>query len=410
MFIRVVTAITIYQLYLAVVCACFRKNVCKNLNDYRTIKDNRNCWYNPDVGSTPRKIIERYGYPFENHQLVTPDGYILNMYRVPHNGSDPYRKRPPIFLQHGFASDSSTWLMLGQQSSVFFFANNGYDVWVSNLRGTEYSPKHVKYTVYDPPYWNFSFHEMGIYDVPTMLDYIAKMTNQKIYYIGHSMGTTVSFIYASLFPEKAKRNLKSIVSLAPIAYMGNVTSVVKAFVPLRNDIWDFFVSIGLYGIGTNIQDKLDAVHKICTQYPFILICADLAGLYVGDNDYETEPSELPVIQSFFPSGFSVKTLLHFAQEMAVQERFQFFDYGPQYNLHFYNSETVPEYPISRINIPVHLFYGKNDRLATEKDVFYLYNKLKTKKTILEVFNFSHVNFAAARHSLELFKIILKFLR
>jgi pimeloyl-ACP methyl ester carboxylesterase len=78
---------------------------------------------------------------------------------------------------------------------------------------------------------------MGIYDVPTMLDYIAKMTNQKIYYIGHSMGTTVSFIYASLFPEKAKRNLKSIVSLAPIAYMGNVTSVVKAFVPLRNDIW-----------------------------------------------------------------------------------------------------------------------------------------------------------------------------
>lgn len=53
------------------------------------------------------------------------------------------------------------------------------------------------------------------------------------------------------------------------------------------------MSIGLYGIGTNIQDKLDAVHKICTQYPFILICADLAGLYVGDNDYETEPVSLP---------------------------------------------------------------------------------------------------------------------
>lgn len=74
------------------------------------------------TGWFQRKIIERYGYPFENHQLVTPDGYILNMYRVPHNGSDPYRKRPPIFLQHGFASDSSTWLMLGQQSSGMNFA------------------------------------------------------------------------------------------------------------------------------------------------------------------------------------------------------------------------------------------------------------------------------------------------
>lgn len=77
-------------------------------------------------------------------------------------------------------------------------------------------------------------------------------------------------------------------------------------------------------------------------------------------------SEIPVTSGHFPSGFSFKTMLHFAQLMAAKQRFQFFDYGPGLNQFFYNTSIPPEYPLTRIKIPTHLFYSKTDLLSREK--------------------------------------------
>lgn len=83
-----------------------------------------------------------------------------------------------------------------------------------------------------------SFHEMGVYDLPAIIDFVAKTTGQagRIVYIGHSMGTTMSYIYASLMPDHAKQNLRGIVSLAPIAYLRHVRSAAKLIVPFADII------------------------------------------------------------------------------------------------------------------------------------------------------------------------------
>lgn len=55
-----------------------------------------------------------------------------------------------------------------------------------------------------------------------MLNFVAKLTNSKLLYVGHSMGTTLSFMFSSEFSEEASNLLQGIVALAPVAYLNNV--------------------------------------------------------------------------------------------------------------------------------------------------------------------------------------------
>ena len=62
----------------------------------------------------------------------------------------------------------------------------------------------------------FSYHLIAMYDIPAMVDYILKLTGQKsVIYIGHSQGTTVSYVLLSMKPEyNAKFSL--VISLSPV--------------------------------------------------------------------------------------------------------------------------------------------------------------------------------------------------
>lgn len=63
---------------------------------------------------------------------------------------------------------------------------------------------------------------MGYYDLPAFIDYIISLTNQeKLFYIGHSLGTTCFFALSSTRPEYNKKFRLSI-NLAPIAYSNNI--------------------------------------------------------------------------------------------------------------------------------------------------------------------------------------------
>ena len=51
-------------------------------------------------------------------------------------------------------------------------ADAGYDVWMGNVRGNRYSTNHTTLNVKDPKFWEFSFDEMALHDLPTMVDYV----------------------------------------------------------------------------------------------------------------------------------------------------------------------------------------------------------------------------------------------
>ena len=49
--------------------------------------------------------------------------------------------------------------------------NEGYDVWLANMRGTQYSRQHetLDSSDYTSDYWNFSWAEKGMLDVPAAI-------------------------------------------------------------------------------------------------------------------------------------------------------------------------------------------------------------------------------------------------
>lgn len=82
----------------------------------------------------------------------------------------------------------------------------------------------------------FSFHEMGMYDVPATIDYILEYTNHsQLYYIGHSMGTCMFFVMCSMRPEYNFK-IRAQISLAPVGYMHHMTSMLNNLVPFANQI------------------------------------------------------------------------------------------------------------------------------------------------------------------------------
>jgi len=76
-------------------------------------------------------------------------------------------------------------------ASAFNLATEGYDVWMGNNRGCQYSVKHVSMDPASKEFWDFDFEDMGLKDVPAEIDFILNATSQsKLTYIGHSEGTT----------------------------------------------------------------------------------------------------------------------------------------------------------------------------------------------------------------------------
>lgn len=164
--------------------------------------------------------------------MQTSDGYILKMHRIPSSPkSTKVDVRRPVFLMHGLLDSADCWVLMGPNSSLaYLLADLGYDVWMGNARGNRYSRSHTRWNPDGDrrnrrEFWNFSWNEIGLIDVPAMIDYVlANNTNFKqVHYIGHSQGTTAFFVMAA---ERPEYNAKILMmnALAPVSFMTNCKS------------------------------------------------------------------------------------------------------------------------------------------------------------------------------------------
>lgn len=180
----------------------------------------------PDAFRTPADLIRSKGYYCQEFTVITQDSYVLSMQRIPHGrwgtSIPPHRsRRPPVILVHGFLSSSVEWVVnYPHQSLGFLLADAGYDVWLANLRGTPYARQHLHLTEKDTEYWNFGLDEVGLYDIPALVDYVLAWTGwSELFYVGFSQGNAAAWVTLSEMPEYNDK-IRLLLALAPI---GNVT-------------------------------------------------------------------------------------------------------------------------------------------------------------------------------------------
>lgn len=64
--------------------------------------------------------IKQEGYPVEEHEVITDDGYILTLFRIPFGKKSPLteKHRPPVLLSHALLESSNSFIALGPDNSL----------------------------------------------------------------------------------------------------------------------------------------------------------------------------------------------------------------------------------------------------------------------------------------------------
>lgn len=352
-------------------------------------------------------LLTKYGYSVDSHEVVTEDGYVLTMFRIPNNGT-------AVFLMHGLLGSADDFVMAGRESGLaYLLADLGFDVWMGNARGNKHSRRHIKLEPSEAVFWDFSWHEIGLYDLPAMIDYVLNETDQvSLKYIGHSQGTTSFFVMASEKPEYNEK-VSLMIALSPVAYMSNVRSpIVRLVSPGTPILHGFSQSLGLYEFlpDNNLIRTLKLL--MCgTGVLAEILCSNTLFLVFGLDFEQLNVTNLPVIYGHQPSGASVKQIVHFGQGL-ISNDFRKFDYGSAGNIERYGVETPPSYALENVVAPVSLFFCEEDWLADPKDVDRLYKRLGNVVDLYKVpfEQFNHADFLIAKDVKTLvYKRVLKVL-
>lgn len=358
----------------------------------------------PTLYYNAQERILANGYPVELHHVTTEDGYVLQMHRIPYSPKNQKRDdRPVVFMQHGLLGSADNYVLADRsQAAGYLAADAGYDVWLGNDRASFYS-HHIHYKPIDPRYWNFSFTEIGLFDLPASIDYILDKTKRShLHYVGHSQGTTTYLVFLSLRPEYNFK-IKSGHLLAPIAFLRDVKSpvvqVAQELVPFVGgaDPERFpLTSIGY----VRFKPVNIILANLCAQPVLLLICVVFVELYAGPAEVYTNQTLIPPLLATFPAGGSLNQIIHFAQ-LIISKRFQQFDWGSKINQKKYGTSNPPDFPIQRIKASTFFYYSNGDFLSSDIDVRSLLRSLNKKVVAGTWFcgdgQFNHFDYLAAKN-------------
>ncbi|GMI76832.1 Myzus persicae-induced lipase 1 [Hibiscus trionum] len=355
--------------------------------------------------------VTTHGYKCEEHELKTDDGYILNMQRIP-EGRVGGHKKQPVLIQHGIFADAITWLLNSpEQNLPMILADNGFDVWISNTRGTRFSQKHISLNPVQPEFWDWSWDELVAYDLPAFFGYVFNQTGQKIHYIGHSLGTLMAM--ASFSEGHQADMLQSAALLSPIAYLSHMKTALvvlaaKAFV---GEIATMF---GLAEFNPKGPEVSAFLKDLCDN-PGVN-CYDLVSAISGKNCC-LNASTIDFALQNEPQPTATKNLVHLAQivrDGAIKK----YDYGnPDDNMKHYGEAKPPVYNISNIDLELRLFisYGGLDALSDVEDVGLLLDLLKlhdvNKLSIQYLKDYAHLDFVMGVNAKDLvYNQVVKFFK
>lgn len=318
-----------------------------------------------------RRSIEKHGYPAELHSVITRDGYILTLSRI------PAPRKTPILLFHQVFGCSVDFTMLGRGKALALLAHDdGFDVWMGNVRGNMFSRGHSTLHPNRSAYWKYSYHEIGAYDLPAMVDYILFLTGkQKLHYVGHSQGAVVFLVLTSMYPEYNGKIASAHLS-APAAFLSKATSPLGKFSGELLSGLQLMDSLGLHSIGDRFHSEPMMYLKQAIDVNVVSEESIMETMYflTGEDRDGFNMSIMPELIAAFPAGGSIRQFVHFLQ-CHRSGRFAQFDEGKTENIKRYGHSTPAAYALDLVTAPIAIYYGNNDLFVSVEDIQLLARKL-----------------------------------
>ncbi|KAL6884540.1 hypothetical protein ACP4OV_010476 [Aristida adscensionis] len=395
---------------------------------------------------TCEDVITELGYPFEAIKVVTSDGYVILLERIPRRDS-----RKVVLLQHGILDSSMGWVSNGVVGSPAFAAyDQGYDVFLGNLRGLV-SREHIDKNISSNKYWKYSVNEHGTKDMPAIIEEIHKIKTSelgkrrpslveetedqndkiknleiqasqdgtedqpyKLCAVCHSLGGAVMLMYVvtSRIVQKPHR-LSRLILLSPAGFHEDsnvVFSMVEKLILLVGPLLAPLIP-GLYIPTRFFRMLLNKLARDFHNYPALggLVQTLMGYIVGGDSSNWVGVLGLPHYNMDDMPGVSFHVALHLAQ-IKRAKRFQMYDYGsPAANMEAYGTpeplDLGAHYGL--IDIPVDLVAGQRDRVISPSMVKKHYKLMR--KADVEVsyneFEYAHLDFTFS-HREELLSYVM----
>lgn len=252
------------------------------------------------------ELIKAAGYPVEVHYVQTSDGFKLRMHRIPagvrklnyevdigsgsaeNNGEIVYKNESdvePIFLMHGLLCAAAMWVAESPDKSLgFMLADAGFDVWMLSARGTSFSASHKTLDPQSQKYWDYSWHEIGYYDIPAAINYVLKRTKQKkVRYVGHSQGCTVFSVALTMHPDLNSK-ISSAYLMTPAVFLHHMSSMLRSAVANEKEIQEIAALLRIYGIQIKSPISRRLSELLCKDKQSTnILCSDMLFRIIGGD-------------------------------------------------------------------------------------------------------------------------------
>ncbi|KAH9944455.1 triacylglycerol lipase [Epithele typhae] len=333
------------------------------------------------------RLCEIFGYEHEEHVVLTKDGYLLGLHRLPakkgevRENSGVSTGKPVVYLHHGLLMNSEVWVCLTnpERSLAFTLVELGFDVWLGNNRGNKYSKKSIHHNPNSTKFWDYSIDDFAWHDIPDSINYILEVTKEpSLSYVGFSQGTAQAFAALSIHPPLNEK-INVFVALAPaMSPDGLAASVVDSLMKASPTL--LFLIFGR----KSIMSSVPAWQSLL--YPPVYCAAISSSLSWLFNWQSHNISDLQKLAAFshLYSSASVKSVVHWFQIMR-NGKFQMYDDDVQ-RVVLVRRTAKPsgvtayapaQFPTRNIVSPIVLLYGDSDSLV---DIDVMLRELPRKRT------------------------------
>ncbi|XP_026660856.2 uncharacterized protein LOC103708190 isoform X2 [Phoenix dactylifera] len=377
---------------------------------------------------TCQDVISELGYPYEAIRVVTSDGYVLLLERIPRRDS-----RKVVYLQHGVLDTSMGWVSNGVVGSPAFAAfDQGYDVFLGNLRGLV-SREHVDKNISSRKYWRYSINEHGTQDVPAMIEKIHEIKTSelniicksdsedevcdqpyKLCAVCHSLGGAVMLMYLITRRIEAKpHRLSRLILLSPAGFHEDSAIAFTLIERLLLVIGPVLAPIvpALYIPTRFFRMLLNKLARDFHNYPALggLVQTLMGYVVGGDSSNWIGVIGLPHYNMYDMPGVSLHVALHLAQ-IKHARKFIMYDYGSaSANMEAYGTAEpldLGEY-YNLIDVPVDLVAGRKDKVIRPSMVRKHYRMMRRAgvEVSYNEFEYAHLDFTFS-HRVELLAYVM----